>query len=142
MRLIISIPGSLLCQFGDDVIRLDFRRFLRSDFPPREETAGCVSSSGMSVGSFSEQGLVIEPIMSFAPEKSAGDARYASQDPFIHHGNQHCPIQSPLESVIRSAFFRFDVERNDLYTRLLLTEYNTCAIIRILKEITVEAVVL
>ena len=28
-----------------------------------------------------------------APAKSAGDARYASQDPFIH-GNQRCPTQS------------------------------------------------
>ena len=33
--------------------------------------------------------------MSSAPAKSVGDARYASQDALIHHGNQHCPIQTP-----------------------------------------------
>ena len=37
--------------------------------------------------------------MSSAPANSAEDARYAPQDPFIH-GNQRCPIQSRLQSVL------------------------------------------
>ena len=54
-------------------------------------------------GSLSFAKLVM---MSHAPAKSAGDARYASQDPFIR-----CIIQSRLQSVlgVRS----FYVERND-----------------------------
>ena len=35
-------------------------------------------------------------MMSSAPAKSAGDARYVSQDPFI----QYCPIKSGLQSVL------------------------------------------
>ena len=50
----------------------------------------------MSAGSLSFAKLVM---MSSAPVKSAGDARYASQDPFIL-GNQRCPIQSRLQSVL------------------------------------------
>ena len=49
-------------------------------------------------------------MMSSAPaKKSAGDARYASQDPFIH-SLIDCPIQSRLQSVlgVRSSY----VERN------------------------------
>ena len=58
----------------------------------------------MSPGSLSFAKLVM---MSSALAKSAGDARYASQDPFIH-----CPIQSRLQSVleVRSLY----VERNGL----------------------------
>ena len=58
-------------------------------------------------GSLSFAKLVM---MSSTPAKSAGDARHASQDPFIH-GNQRCPIQSRLQSVlgVRS----FYVESND-----------------------------
>ena len=48
-------------------------------------------------------------MMSSAPAKSAGDSRYASQDPFIH-GNQHYSIQSRLQSVIGVSSFY--VERN------------------------------
>ena len=44
-------------------------------------------------------------MMSSDPAKSAGDARYASQDPFIHF-----PIQSRLQSVLRVR--PFYVERN------------------------------
>ena len=43
-------------------------------------------------GSFSFAKLVMMPS---APAKSAGDARYVSQDPFIR-----CPIQSRLQSVL------------------------------------------
>ena len=43
-------------------------------------------------GSLSFAKLVM---MSSAPEKSAGDVRYASQDPFIH-GNQRRPISTPI----------------------------------------------
>ena len=48
-------------------------------------------------GSLSFTKLVM---MSSAPAKSAGDARYASQDPFIHGFMQCCPIQSRLQSVL------------------------------------------
>ena len=34
------------------------------------------------------------------PAKAVGDARYVSQDPFIHALNQRCPIQSQLQSVL------------------------------------------
>ena len=45
-------------------------------------------------------------MMSSSPAKSAGDARYVSQDPFIHSLNQHCHIQSRLQSVLGvSSFF-------------------------------------
>ena len=38
-------------------------------------------------------------MMSSTPAKQCvGGARYASQDPFIHSCNQHCPIQSQLQS--------------------------------------------
>ena len=47
----------------------------------------------ISQGSLSFAKLVM---MSSTPAKSAGDARYASQDPFI----QRCPIQSRLQSVL------------------------------------------
>ena len=47
-------------------------------------------------------------MMSSAPAKSAGDARYASQDPFIL--NQRCPIQSRFQSLL--AVRPFYVERN------------------------------
>ena len=40
-------------------------------------------------------------IMSSAPAKYAGDARYASQDPF----NQFCPMKSRLQSVLGVRFF-------------------------------------
>ena len=43
-------------------------------------------------GSLSFAKLVM---MSSAPAKSTGDARYASQDPFIHY-----PFQSRLQSVL------------------------------------------
>ena len=49
-------------------------------------------------------------MMSSAPAKSAGDARYSSQDPFIHD-NQRCPIQSRLQSLLRARSFY--VERNN-----------------------------
>ena len=57
----------------------------------------------MSPGSLSFAKLVM---MSSAPAKSAKDARYPYQDPFI----PRCPIQSRLQSVlgVRS----FHVERN------------------------------
>ena len=59
-------------------------------------------------GSLSFAKLVM---MSSAPAKSAGDARYASQVPLIH-GNLRCPIQSQLQSIlgVRS----FYVERNEI----------------------------
>ena len=53
----------------------------------------------MSPGSLSFAKLVM---MSFAPAKSAGDARYASQDPFIQPTFSHT-ISTPI--CIRSAFF-------------------------------------
>ena len=64
-------------------------------------------------GSFSFAKLVM---MSSAPAKSAGDARYMSQDPFIH-GNKCCPIKSRLQSVlgVRSIY----VECNKLMNPLL-----------------------
>ena len=43
-------------------------------------------------------------MMPFAPAKSAGEARYASQDPFILAINVRCPIISS-QICIRSAFF-------------------------------------
>ena len=48
-------------------------------------------------------------MMSFTPAKSAGDARYTSQELFIH-SLIDCPIQSRLQSVlgVRSLY----VERN------------------------------
>ena len=52
-------------------------------------------------GSLSFAKLVM---MSSAAAKSAGDARYASQDPFIHSMTD-CPIQSRLQSVLLSALF-------------------------------------
>ena len=52
-------------------------------------------------------------MMSSAPAKSARDARYVSQDPFIL-GNQCCPIQSRLQSLLRVRLFY--VER---YTKIL-----------------------
>ena len=48
----------------------------------------------MSPGSLSFAKLVM---MSSAPAKSAGDARYA---PKIHSFNQRCSIQSRLQSVL------------------------------------------
>ena len=48
-------------------------------------------------------------MMSSAPAKCAWDARYASQDPFIH-GNQRCPIQSRLQSVLGARFFYVDLK--------------------------------
>ena len=59
----------------------------------------------MSPGSLSFAKLVI---MSSAPAKSAGDARYASQDPFIHSLSH--TILTPI--CIRSAFF---LRRMQLY---------------------------
>ena len=53
----------------------------------------------MSPGSLSFAKLVM---MSSAPAKSAGDARYASQDPFIQSTLSHT-ISTPI--CIRSAFF-------------------------------------
>ena len=46
-------------------------------------------------------------MMSSAPAKSSGDARYASQDPF----NQRCPIQSRLQSLL-GGVRSFFVKRN------------------------------
>ena len=37
-------------------------------------------------------------MMSSAPAKSAGDARYAFQDPFIIPSFVHCPLQSRLQT--------------------------------------------
>ena len=59
----------------------------------------------LSPGSLSFAKLVMT---SSAPLKSAGDARYASQDPFIDACNQRYyvyPIQSLRPILIRSAFF-------------------------------------
>ena len=42
--------------------------------------------------------------MSSALAKSAGNATYASQDPFIH-GNQYCPKESLLLSVLEVRSF-------------------------------------
>ena len=56
-------------------------------------------------GSLSFAKLVM---VSSTPAKSAGDDRYASQDPFIHGFIQCCPIQSRLQSVLgvhSSTFF-------------------------------------
>ena len=52
-------------------------------------------------------------MMSSASAKSAGDARYASQDPFI----QRCPLQSRFQSAlgVRSLY----VERNNLQMELI-----------------------
>ena len=58
-------------------------------------------------GSLSFAKLVM---MSSAPEESALDARYASQDPFIYD-NQRCPVQSRLQSLLRARSFY--VERNN-----------------------------
>ena len=79
-------------------------------------------------GSLSFAKLVM---MSSAPAKSAGDARYMSQDPFIHRSqhtlvpevflnfspreravNIDCPIQSQLQSIL--GMRSFYVERNDI----------------------------
>ena len=57
----------------------------------------------MSPGSLSFAKLVM---MSSAPAKPVGDARYASQEPII----QRCPIQSRLQSVLRVRSYY--VERN------------------------------
>ena len=66
-------------------------------------------------GSLSFAKLVM---MSSVPTKSAGDARYASQDPLIESLNQRCFIQSRLQSVlgVRS----FYVERTKLIKRAVI----------------------
>ena len=77
--------------------------------------------------------------MSSTPaKKSAGDARYVSQDPFIH-GNQRCPIQTRLQSVLgvcssyveRNYMFRIYarfplVTVNSLYIFLPQFTFNCC----------------
>ena len=60
-------------------------------------------------GSLSFAKLVM---MSSALAKSAGDARYGSQDPFIHGFIQGCPIQSRLQSVLGVHSSTFYVECN------------------------------
>ena len=64
-------------------------------------------------GSLSFAKLVM---MSFAPTKSAGDARYGPQDPFIHSCNQHCPIQSRLQSIlgVRSFFVELNYSKGGI----------------------------
>ena len=62
----------------------------------------------MSLGSLSFTKLVV---MSSAPPKSAADAIYASQDSFIQ-GNQHCPIQYRLQSVLGVRSFYMCVEHD------------------------------
>ena len=64
----------------------------------------------MTPGSLSFAKLVM---MSFAPAKSAGDTRYASQDPFIHSTLSHT-ISTPI--CIRSAFF---LPRTQIVTRTI-----------------------
>ena len=65
----------------------------------------------MSPGPLSFAKLVM---MSSARAKSAGDARYASQDPFIQ--SERYPIQSRLQSVLEvRSFF---IARNELFWNL------------------------
>ena len=55
-------------------------------------------------------------MMSAAPAKSAGDARYASQDPLID-----CPIQSRLQTQV--GVRSFYAERNYLFYFLSLVTF-------------------
>ena len=62
-------------------------------------------------GSLSFSKLVM---MSSAPAKSAGGSRYATQDPFIH-SNQHCPIQSRLQSVLGACSFYIECNKTTVH---------------------------
>ena len=68
-------------------------------------------------------------MMSSAPAKSAGDARNAYQDPFIH-GNQCCAIQSRLQSVLGVRSFYVERNNNRIILLLLSCLINEVLILR------------